>query len=144
MLIGVSEILASITSLQFFYSQAPLSMKSVTQSLNLLMTALGSWLCIPLLLLVNVNPNNEWVPTNLDDGQLDSYFFLLAGLMALNEIIFIWISQGYTYISAEELESLDNGGVKSASTSQHHSNDLTLVSSGDVHAEDRTAKDARA
>jgi hypothetical protein len=66
-LIGISEILASITSLEFFYSQAPLPMRSVTQSLNLFMTALGSWITIPLLLMVNIDPNNEWVPTNLDE-----------------------------------------------------------------------------
>ena len=90
---GVSEIFASITSLEFFYSQAPLSMKSVMQSLNLFMTALGthhnvidirltycisnnssfltgSWFTIPLLILVNCDTSNEWVPANLDDGHL--------------------------------------------------------------------------
>jgi peptide/histidine transporter 3/4 len=124
--VGASEILAAITSLEFFYSQAPISMRSVSQSLNLFTNALGSFLVIPVLLLVNSDPGkarappclspclspclaataskhpsflhvtnpaaatpiaaipgNEWVPTNLDDGHLDYYFFLLAGLMGL-------------------------------------------------------------
>ena len=28
--------------------------------------------------------DDQWVPTNLDEGHLDYYFFLLAGLMALS------------------------------------------------------------
>jgi hypothetical protein len=107
-LVGASEILAAITSLEFFYSQAPISMRSVSQSLNLFTNALGSFLVIPVLLLVNSDSSktsllvagvvvtiltlpyysltrtgNEWVPTNLDEGHLDYYFFLLAGLMGL-------------------------------------------------------------
>lgn len=56
-LIGVSEILASITSLEFYYSQAPLSMRSVSQAANLFTSALGSLVVIPLLLIVNSNPS---------------------------------------------------------------------------------------
>lgn len=36
--------------------QAPSSMRSVTQSLNLFTNALGSFLVIPLLMIVNSNP----------------------------------------------------------------------------------------
>ena len=86
-LIGVAEILASITSLEFFYSQAPTSMRSVSQALNLFTNALGSWLTIPLLILVNSGLfGEEWVPENLDDGHLSRYFFLLAGLMVANQV----------------------------------------------------------
>ena len=85
-------------------------MRSVTQSLNLFTTALGSWAVIPVLLMVNANPSkcihayihtyinvcktwciyihtyldDEWVPRNVDQGHLDWYFFLLSGLMALS------------------------------------------------------------
>ena len=56
-LVGASEILAAITSLEFFYSQAPISMRSVSQSLNLFTNALGSFLVIPVLLMVNSDPS---------------------------------------------------------------------------------------
>lgn len=49
------------------------------------MTALGSWLIIPLLYIVNSGGSGkEWVPVNIDDGHLDWYFFLLAALMVVN------------------------------------------------------------
>eukprot|EP01040_Poterioochromonas_malhamensis_P014576 gene14576-16151_t len=124
--IGMSEILASITSLEFFYSQAPTVMRSVTQSLNLATSAAGSFLMIPLLLLVNVNPNDEWVPTNLDDGHLDWYFFLLAGFMALTMIYFYYISKDYEYKTIKDLQifeseegSDDDSGKNLLSPSQH-------------------------
>lgn len=56
---GAAEILAAITSLEFFYSQAPISMRSVSQSLNLFTNALGSFLVIPLLLMVNANSSKR-------------------------------------------------------------------------------------
>lgn len=107
-LVGVSEILASVTALEFFYTQAPLPMRSVSQALNLLTTAIGSWLTIPLLYLVNSNPNDEWVPVNLDDGHLDYYFLLLAALMCVNMIYFYYISKDYVYKTQDELK-LESG-----------------------------------
>merc|ERR1712100_614051 len=107
-LIDTSEILATITSLEFFYSQAPYSMRSVTQAFNLLMTALGAWITIPLLFLVNSGGSGkEWVPHNLDNGHLEYYFFLLAGLMVINMIIYYFVSKGYQYMTSAELEYYD-------------------------------------
>ena len=97
MLIGISEILSSITSLEFFYSQAPSSLRSICQSLNLATTALGSWLVIPLVLIVNATKNNEWITTNINDGKLQLYFILLAILMVLDNIYLIFISKNYKY-----------------------------------------------
>lgn len=102
-LIGTSEILASITSLEFFYSQAPTTMRSVTQSLNLATSALGSFVVIPLVVLVNSNKNNQWIPGNLDQGHLDWYYFLLAGLMGVTLLYYQWICIGYQYKSTSDL-----------------------------------------
>ena len=104
-LVGVSEIFASITSLEFFYSQAPCEMRSVSQACNLLTSALGSWLTIPLTILVNVNQDDEWIPSDLNDGHLDLYFFLLALLMIMGFLVFVRISRGYAYISVDHFET---------------------------------------
>jgi hypothetical protein len=104
--IGISEIFASITSLEFFYSQAPASVRSVSQSANLLTSALGSWLTIPLTLAVNLNPNDLWVASNIDDGHLNYYFFLLALLMVLTLHLFVYISNGFKYANPHVLARL--------------------------------------
>ncbi len=97
LLIGTSEILASITSLEFFYSQAPSATRIVTQSLNLATSAVGSFVVIPLLYIVNSNPHNEWVPVNVDDGHLDYYFLVLAALMGANLVVFYYVATKYNY-----------------------------------------------
>lgn len=83
-------------------------MRSVTQSLNLATTAVGSFLVIPLLYLVNANPDDEWVPSNVDNGHLDYYFFLLAALMVVTLFYFSFISAGYEYKTSRELSFLDD------------------------------------
>lgn len=106
-LIGVSEIFASITSLEFFYSQAPSRMRSVSQASNLFTNALGSWLTIPLTLLVNINPNHQWITSNVDQGNLQAYFYLLAALMSAALVLFSYLSAGYEYADPVLLAALD-------------------------------------
>lgn len=81
-------------------------MRSVSQAMNLFTNALGSWLTIPLTLLVNIQPNNEWIASNVDDGHLDYYFFLLAGLMVAAQIVFAYISNNFQYADSNILELL--------------------------------------
>eukprot|EP00128_Syssomonas_multiformis_P005370 Colp12_sorted_trinity150504_noHs@20846 len=107
-LIGISEIFASITSLEFFYSQAPHSMRSVSQALNLFTNALGSWLTIPLTLLVNADADSPWIASDVNDGHLDYYFYLLAGLMLIGLAVFVRLAYQFVYVSADELEALNN------------------------------------
>ena len=72
-------------------------MRSVTQSLNLATSAVGSFVVIPLLYIVNSNPHNEWVPVNVDDGHLDYYFLVLAALMGVNLVVFYYVATKYNY-----------------------------------------------
>lgn len=106
-LIGISEIFASITSLEFFYSQAPMTMRSVSQALNLFTNAVGSWLTIPLTLLVNSNSKNKWITDNVDEGHLDWYFFLLAGIMFVCYLAYCQLCLSYEYVNASDLEALN-------------------------------------
>lgn len=61
---------------------------------------------IPLTILVNIDSNNEWVASNVDEGHLDYYFFLLAGLMFIAEMCFIFMSSGYVYADPAVLDEL--------------------------------------
>jgi len=107
MLVGISEIFAMITSLEFFYSQAPMSMRSVSQALNLFTNAVGSWLTIPLTMLVNSDPDNPWVTDNVNEGHLEWYFFLLAGIMLATFFIYTQVCDGFEYSDPEDLDILN-------------------------------------
>jgi solute carrier family 15 (peptide/histidine transporter), member 3/4 len=122
MLVGMSEILASVTGLEFFFSQAPKSMRSFTAALNLFATSLGSWMCIPIIYLVNIDKTNQWLPADVNQGYMMYYFFLLAGIQLVDLLIFIWVASGYQYKNLEEEEEQPSTGAQSTEASMriHH------------------------
>ncbi|VVC31971.1 Major facilitator superfamily domain,Proton-dependent oligopeptide transporter family,PTR2 family [Cinara cedri] len=82
--VTVAEILFSITSLEFSFTQAPTSMKSLLAAVNLLTVAFGN-LIVAIVSEVRISQN-----------QVYEYLFF-AGLMVLDMIIFIIMSLNYKY-----------------------------------------------
>merc|ERR1712146_66387 len=72
-------------------------MPSFTAALNLFTTAIGSWIYIPIILLVNINPRRQWLPADVNEGQLVYYFLLLAAIMLIDWIIFCYYANRYEY-----------------------------------------------
>lgn len=70
-------------------------MRTFAASLNLLTTALGTWLCIPLVALAN-SGDVEWVPSDVNEGNLAAFFFLLAGIMLCMTAGFVLQARRYT------------------------------------------------
>ena len=84
----------SITGLQFSFTQAPESMKSVLQGLWMLTVAFGN------LIVVAVTGAKIF-----DDQTYE--FFLFAGMMFLDMIVFAWLASRYTAIPLSELDRID-------------------------------------
>lgn len=86
LLVGCSEVLTSISQMEFFYDQSPESMRSCSMALQLLATALGGFTASGLMQLVSAvsaRSGREWIsPQDMNMGRLDLFFLLLAGLMA--------------------------------------------------------------
>jgi len=103
--ITVGEIMFSITGLEFSYSQAPESMKSVLQACWLLTVAFGN---IIVIIVAEAKAFNQ-------AGE----FFMFAILMILDMIVFAWLA--YRYIPREQreaampMETPSSGGVYNAS-----------------------------
>jgi len=91
--ITLGEILFSVTGLEFSYSQAPDSMKSVVQAAWLLTTAVGQVIIIII------------AESKLFDDQA-SEFFLFAALMAVDMLIFMWLA--YRYVPRNQQKALEN------------------------------------
>ena len=86
--ITVGEIMFSVTGLEFSYSQAPESMKSVLQAAWLLTTALGN---VIVILVAEAKA--------FDDRA--SEFFMFACLMLVDIAIFMWLA--FRYHSSDNL-----------------------------------------
>lgn len=97
-LIGVSEVLASIAQLEFFYDQAPRPMRSCAMALQLLSSALGMYLSSAILFTVEkLTQPTPWIADNLNEGRLDLYFLLLVGLTLANLFAHVLVSLQYEY-----------------------------------------------
>jgi peptide/histidine transporter 3/4 len=84
--IALAECLINITAYDVFYSEVPLSLKSTSQSLNLLMSSVGSILTSVFTIMFS-----KYLPTdNLNDGHLEYMFFCVASVSVVNLIAFFY------------------------------------------------------
>ncbi|KAJ3674096.1 hypothetical protein LUZ60_006088 [Juncus effusus] len=98
-LIGISEVFNQIGMLEFFYDESPDSMKSFCTALGLMTIALGSYVTSIFLTMVEYfttkGGETGWIPENLNEGHLDRFYWLIAGLCVLNLIVFVYFSSIY-------------------------------------------------
>jgi len=87
-LIGISEVFASVASLEFAYSQSPKSMQGIIMGLHCFCTGVGSFMGTGLLEVVRP----FWFASrdygSLNQSHLDYYFFLLAAVQLLAVLAF--------------------------------------------------------
>ncbi|XP_030643431.1 solute carrier family 15 member 2 [Chanos chanos] len=97
-LLTAGEVMFSVTGLEFSYSQAPASMKSVLQAGWLMTVAFGN---VIVLIVAEGAGMEQWVE-----------FLLFAALLVGVSIIFSIMAYFYTYVYPEELDKMfsqDNG-----------------------------------
>lgn len=103
-IIGCAEVFTFIGQLEFFYEQAPDSMRSLCSALSLTTVALGSYLSSLLVTIVTKISTRDgklgWIPDKLNYGHLHYFFWLLSVLSVLNLAAFLLVSRWYTYKKA--------------------------------------------
>ncbi|KAL2463553.1 Protein NRT1/PTR FAMILY 5.2 [Forsythia ovata] len=100
-LMGVADACAEVAKLEFFYDQAPESMKSLGTSYSMTSVGIGNFLSSFILSTVSHitqgNDHKGWIQNNLNASRLDLYFAFLAVLSFLNFIVFLLITKLYRY-----------------------------------------------
>ncbi|KAI4379063.1 hypothetical protein MLD38_005404 [Melastoma candidum] len=98
-LVGASEVFTTVGQIQFFYEQSPDPMRSLCSSLALLTTSFGVYLSALILRIVTSittqGGSTGWIPDNLNEGHLDYFFWMLAGLGVLNTAIYMVCAMHY-------------------------------------------------
>ncbi|KAJ0611271.1 putative bacterial ABC-type protein transporter [Helianthus annuus] len=100
-LIGCAEVFTFIGQLEFFYDQAPDSMRSLCSALSLTTNAFGNYLSSLLVTVVTATSTKGgkpgWIPDNLNRGELQNFFWLLSGLSVVNFGVYLVVAKWYTY-----------------------------------------------
>lgn len=94
-LVGVGEVFNQIGMLEFFYDQAPDSMRSICLALAFLTISLGGYVASIILTVTDLVFG--WIPDNLNEGHLDRFFWLVSGLCLLNLVVFVYFASRYRY-----------------------------------------------
>ncbi|CAL5054870.1 unnamed protein product [Urochloa decumbens] len=94
-----AEVFCYIAQLEFFYSEAPDTMKSTCTSLALLTIALGSYLCSFIYTIVAAFTATAgspgWIPDDLNQGHLDYFFWAMAAMCTLNFVVYSGFAKNY-------------------------------------------------
>lgn len=100
-LLGAAEVFTSIGALEFFYDQAPDSMRSLGTAIFLSTIGIGNFLSSMLLSsivkLTSLNGRQSWIVDNLNRCRLDYFYWLLAGVSAGNLCFFLILARWYKY-----------------------------------------------
>ncbi|KAL3812444.1 hypothetical protein ACJIZ3_013712 [Penstemon smallii] len=108
-LMGTADAFLEVAKIEFFYDQAPESMKSLGTSYS--MTSLGAGNFISSFLLSTVtritkgDGHGGWIQNNLNASHLDYYYMFLAILNLLNILFFLVMVKFYVY-KAEVSDSM--------------------------------------
>lgn len=117
-IITAAEIMFSITGLEFSYTQAPVTMKSLLQACFLLTTAFGN------LIIVIIESAKIFEKQSSD-------FFLYTGLMVADMLLFTYMAMKYQYVNNEQSETTSEISESVCEKSQNGIDNLTFVQSLD-------------
>ncbi|KAE8796979.1 Peptide transporter PTR2 [Hordeum vulgare] len=93
------EVFCYIAQLEFFFDEAPDTMKSMCTSLALLTIALGSYMSSFIYAIVEAftatGDSPGWISDDLNKGHLDYFFWAMAAMCTLNFVVYSGIVKNY-------------------------------------------------
>ncbi|KAF7144854.1 hypothetical protein RHSIM_Rhsim04G0174400 [Rhododendron simsii] len=110
MLMGLADAFLEVAKIEFFYDQAPDTMKSLGTSYATTSQGVGNYISSFLLSTVTritqEHGHKGWILNNLNASRLDYYYGFLAILVFLNFILFLVMTKFYVY-KAEVSDSME-------------------------------------
>ncbi|KAL8161320.1 hypothetical protein V2J09_012809 [Rumex salicifolius] len=110
---GIAEAFMSIGHLEFFYDQAPESMRSSAMALFWTAISMGNYLST--LLVTLVHRFTDWLPdTDINAGKLERFYWLITLLQVLNLAYYLLCARFYTLKPIQVQKRKDEEGIELA------------------------------
>ncbi|XP_011008009.1 PREDICTED: protein NRT1/ PTR FAMILY 3.1 [Populus euphratica] len=120
---GIAEAFMSIGHLEFFYDQAPESMRSTAMALFWTAISVGNYTSTLLVTLVHKfsagSDGSNWLPDdNLNKGKLEYFYWLITLLQVANLMYYLFCAKMYTFkpiqVHNKEISDSKESGVELA------------------------------
>ncbi|CAD6212222.1 unnamed protein product [Miscanthus lutarioriparius] len=99
-ILACSDVFCGIAQLEFFYAEAPASMRSLCSAFQFLAMSLAYYvntLVVSLVAAVTTAWGGQgWLPADLNNGHLDYYFWLWTGISVVNYVVYTAFARRYT------------------------------------------------
>ncbi|GMG98704.1 hypothetical protein Nepgr_000544 [Nepenthes gracilis] len=110
-LVGAGEAFAYVGQLEFFIREAPERMKSMSTGLFLSTLSMGFFLSSLLVSIIDGVTKGSWLKSNLNEGKLENFYWMLAVLGVLNFFFFLALAMRHEY-KVQQYESQSENGEK--------------------------------
>ncbi|XP_059631957.1 protein NRT1/ PTR FAMILY 5.10-like [Cornus florida] len=101
LLFGIADVFTMVGLQEFFYDQVPNELKSIGLSLYLSIFGIGSFLSSFLISVIDKATGgygqDGWFSDNLNRAHLDYFYWLLAGLSAIEIVAYLYFAKSYIY-----------------------------------------------
>lgn len=100
-MMGVADVLAVVGLQELFYDQMPDGLRSLGLALYLSVMGIGGFISSLLISLIDVvtgsGGGDSWFADNLNRAHVDYFYWLLAGLSAVELALFLYFARSYVY-----------------------------------------------
>ncbi|KAG4957749.1 hypothetical protein JHK82_043581 [Glycine max] len=105
MITGISDAFTIVGLQELFYDQMPEALRSLGAAAYISIVGVGSFvgnIVIVVVEGVTSRAGEKWLGNNLNRAHLDYFYWVLAGLSAVNLCVYVWLAIVYVYKKVDE------------------------------------------
>ncbi|CAH9085216.1 unnamed protein product [Cuscuta epithymum] len=109
-MIGLTDVFTVIGLQELFYDQMPVEMRSIGAALYISVVGVGHFLSGALITIVqgiSARSGNEWLVDNINRAHVNHFYWVLAGLGAINLCFFVFAAKAFIYKKITEPVAMD-------------------------------------
>ncbi|MED6208665.1 hypothetical protein PIB30_047386 [Stylosanthes scabra] len=99
-ILGTSDAFTVVGLQELFYDQMPEGLRSLGAAAYISLFGVGSFMAnaiIDIVIAITSQVGDKWLVNNLNKAHLDYFYWVLAGLSALNLCVYLKIANGFVY-----------------------------------------------